>query len=45
MATGLNWKPKTCWPIQHENDHLNGVTIMDRATHFYEDDYPEDTED
>ncbi len=31
--------------IQHENDHLNGVTIMDRATHFYEDDYPEDTED
>ncbi len=28
--------------IQHENDHLNGVTIMDRATHFYEDDYPED---
>lgn len=20
--------------IQHENDHLNGVTIMDRATHF-----------
>ena len=43
MATGLNWKPKTC--IQHENDHLNGVTIMDRATHFYEDDYPEDAED
>ena len=31
--------------IQHENDHLNGVTIMDRATHFYEDDYPEDAED
>ena len=28
--------------IQHENDHLNGVTIMDRATHFYEDDYPDD---
>ena len=28
--------------IQHENDHLNGVTIMDRATHFYEDDYPND---
>ena len=27
--------------IQHENDHLDGVTIMDRATHFYEDDYPE----
>ncbi|MEE0801305.1 MAG: peptide deformylase [Gemmiger sp.] len=31
--------------IQHENDHLNGVTIMDRATHFYEDDYPEDNEE
>ena len=28
--------------IQHEYDHLNGVTIMDRATHFYEDDYPDD---
>lgn len=23
--------------IQHENDHLNGITIMDRATRFYED--------
>lgn len=28
--------------IQHENNHLDGVTIMDLATHFYEDDYPED---
>ncbi len=26
--------------IQHENDHLDGITILDRATHFYEDDYP-----
>lgn len=29
----------------HETDHLNGVTIMDLATHFYEDDYPEDCEE
>ena len=28
--------------IQHENNHLDGITIMDLATHFYEDDYPED---
>ena len=27
--------------IQHENNHLDGVTIMDLAKHFYEDDYPE----
>ena len=27
--------------IQHENDHLDGITIMDRATHFYEDDHPD----
>ncbi|MGN0975978.1 MAG: peptide deformylase [Gemmiger sp.] len=26
--------------IQHENNHLDGITIMDLATHFYEDDYP-----
>ena len=31
--------------ICHETNHLDGVTIMDRATHFYEDDYPEDAED
>ena len=31
--------------IQHENNHLDGVTIMDLATHFYEDDYPEENED
>lgn len=28
--------------IQHETNHLDGITIMDLATHFYEDDYPED---
>ena len=28
--------------IQHENDHLDGITIMDRATHFYEDDHPDE---
>ncbi len=28
--------------IQHENDHLDGITIMDRATHFYEDDHTEE---
>lgn len=27
--------------IQHETNHLDGITIMDLATHFYEDDYPE----
>ncbi|WP_298735954.1 peptide deformylase [uncultured Subdoligranulum sp.] len=31
--------------IQHENNHLDGITIMDLATHFYEDDYPEEDED
>ena len=31
--------------IQHENNHLDGITIMDLATHFYEDDYPEGEED
>lgn len=28
--------------IQHENDHLDGVTIMDLATRFYEDEHPEE---
>lgn len=28
--------------IQHETNHLDGITIMDLATHFYEDDYPEE---
>lgn len=30
--------------IQHENNHLDGITIMDLATSFYEDDHPEDEE-
>ena len=30
--------------IQHENNHLDGITIMDLATSFYEDEYPEDEE-
>ena len=30
--------------IQHENNHLDGITIMDLATHFYEDDYPDNEE-
>lgn len=30
--------------IQHENNHLDGITIMDLAESFYEDDYPEDEE-
>lgn len=30
--------------IQHENNHLDGITIMDLATSFYEDEYPEDKE-
>lgn len=30
--------------ICHESNHLDGITIMDLATHFYEDDYPEDEE-
>ena len=31
--------------IQHENNHLDGITIMDLAEHFYEDDYAEENED
>lgn len=31
--------------IQHETNHLDGITIMDLATHFYEDDYPEDEDE
>lgn len=31
--------------IQHENNHLDGITIMDLAEHFYEDDYPGENED
>lgn len=27
--------------ICHENNHLDGITIMDLAESFYEDDYPE----
>lgn len=27
--------------IQHENNHLDGVTILDLATRFYEDDHPD----
>ena len=30
--------------IQHENNHLDGITIMDLATSFYQDEYPEDEE-
>ena len=30
--------------IQHENNHLAGITIMALAEHFYEDDYPEENE-
>ena len=30
--------------IQHENNHLDGITIMDLATSFYEDEYPDDEE-
>ena len=30
---------------EHENNHLDGITIMDLAEHFYEDDYPEENED
>lgn len=29
----------------HETNHLDGVTIMELAEHFYEDDYPEGEED
>lgn len=28
--------------IQHETNHLDGITIMDLATHFYEDEADED---
>ena len=28
--------------IQHETNHLDGITIMDLATHFYETDYPDE---
>ncbi len=28
--------------IQHENDHLDGITIMDLATRFYEDEHPDE---
>lgn len=31
--------------IQHETNHLDGITIMDLATHFYEDDYSEDEDE
>lgn len=29
----------------HESNHLDGITIMDLATQFYEDDYPEEDEE
>ena len=29
--------------IQHENNHLDGITIMDLATSFYEDEHPEES--
>lgn len=29
----------------HETNHLDGITIMDLATHFYEDDYPDEGEE
>ncbi len=28
--------------IQHENDHLDGITIMDLATRFFEDEHPDE---
>lgn len=28
--------------IQHENNHLDGITIMDLAESFYEDEHPEE---
>lgn len=31
--------------ICHETNHLDGVTIVDLATRFYEDEYPEDGEE
>ena len=35
-----------CWPAASSmrTIHLDGITIMDLATHFYEDDYPEENE-
>lgn len=30
--------------IQHETNHLDGITIMDLATHFYEDDHPDEND-
>ena len=32
-------------PALLENIRKDGITIMDLATHFYEDDYPEEDED
>ncbi len=29
----------------HETNHLDGITIMDLATRFYEDDYPDEGEE
>ncbi len=29
----------------HESNHLDGITIMDLADHFYEDDYPDEDEE
>lgn len=29
----------------HESNHLDGITIMDLAEHFYEDDYPDEDEE
>ena len=29
----------------HETNHLDGITIMDLADHFYEDDYPDEAEE
>ena len=31
--------------IQHETNHLDGITIMDLADHFYEVDYPDEAEE
>lgn len=28
--------------IQHENNHLDGITILDLATRFYEDEHPDE---
>ena len=29
--------------VCHENNHLDGITIMDLATSFYEDEHPEES--